>query len=131
MASIESSIDYESKLTIHTVRGQVTVEEIIRKIKEYHSGEITMLVIWDFSEADVSKVSPEEVRSILPVGRKFAETRKVGKTALVFSTDSAYGLGRMYEAFTELEAFPVENRCFKSMKGAMQWLGILPQDSTI
>jgi len=130
MGTIETSIDYEIALTIHTVKGQVTAEEIVRKIEEYYSGETTMLAIWDFSEASVVKLSAEEVRSILPVARKFAETRKGGKSALVFSTDSEYGLGRMFEAFTELDAFPVEIRSFRSMKDAMEWLGIMPLEST-
>ena len=50
MAPIETSIDYPNDLTIHTVTGEVSAEEIIQRIEDYHSGRVTLRVIWDFSE---------------------------------------------------------------------------------
>jgi hypothetical protein len=123
MAPIETSIDYPKDLTIHTLTGAVTAEEIIQRIREYHSGKITMFSIWDLSEASVESYSEEKLRSVLAVGGKYAELRKGGKTALVSSKTFLFGLERMYEMLSEVEGFLVEHRAFRSLEDAKEWIG--------
>jgi hypothetical protein len=123
MAPIETSIDYPSDLTIHTVKGDVSAEEIIRRIEEYHSGKVTLRVIWDFSEASIEDSSDEKLRSLLAVAGKYSEVQKGGKAALVSTETFLFGLERMYEILTEIEGSPVEHRAFRSMEDAKEWIG--------
>ena len=124
MGSIETLIDHENHLSIHTVKGKVSGEEIALKIEAYHSGEPERFAIWDFSEADLTQLTTDDLRSILSVSKISAGQRKGGKTALVVPHDYTYGLGRMWEAFTEFENLPVVNRAFRSLEEAKAWLGI-------
>ena len=124
MASIETTVDGQKNLAIHTVKGQVTEVEIAQKIEEYHLGEPEKYAIWDFSDADVTNLSNEQLKSLVSVGKKFAERRKGGKTALVVPEDLAFALGRMWETFAEMESFAVTNRAFRSIEEAKTWLGV-------
>lgn len=124
MAIIETTSDAQKDLTLHSIKGEATRDELIRIIENYQSEKPLRYVIWDFSEADVSNLSDEDLRSILAVGKKLAEYRKGGKTALVVPHDLSFGLGRMYESLTDFESFWVGNRAFRSMEEAEEWLGI-------
>jgi hypothetical protein len=122
MAPIETSIDYPNDLTIHTVKGDVSAEEVVQRIEEYHSGRVTLRVIWDFSEASIKDSSEEKLRSVLAVGGKYSEAQKGGKAALVSSKTFLFGLERMYEILTEVQSAPVEHRAFRSLKDAKEWI---------
>jgi len=122
MAPIETSIDHPKDLTIHTVTGSVRAEEVIQRIEAYHSGEITRNVIWDFSEASIEDYSDDNLRLVLAVGGKHAETQKGGKAALVSSKTFLFGLERMYEIYTEVQGSPVKHRAFRSLKEAVEWI---------
>jgi hypothetical protein len=124
MASIETSRDYENDLTINTVMGPVTGDEIVRRIVEYHTGEPTKLAIWDFSSADLTRLDIELLKPLAETGKEGYRRRPGRKTALVVPSDLAYGMALMWSALIELEDLPVENRAFRSMKEAKEWLGI-------
>lgn len=124
MAVFQTSIDYQNNLSIHTVTGEVTAQEILQKLEAYFAGEPTMLVLWNFSEAKIAAIPSDEFRRIPEVGKKYAGYRKGGKTALVFSSDAGFGMGRMFEAFSEIEGLSFVIRSFRSVEAAKQWLGI-------
>ena len=124
MAPIKTSVDNENNLAVHTVKGPVKVEEIAGKIEEYHTGEPAKFAIWDFTAADLTNFSNEQLRSLVDVGKRFAERRAGGKTALVVPHDLAFALGRMWESHAKLESFAVENRAFRSIEEAKNWLEI-------
>ena len=122
MATIETLYDYKNNLTLHKVEGILTFEETKNKIEEYYQGTITKYTLWEFTKAEVSKISTSEIQEIVKVARKFAHMRKGGRTALVLHQDLSYGLGRMFEAFSEIESIPYEIRCFRGFIEAREWL---------
>ena len=122
MAPIETSTDCPKDLTIHTVKGDVNAEEIIQRIKEYNTGEVTLRVIWDYSDAIIEDSSNEKLRSVLAAAGKYNEARKGGKAALVSSGDLLFGLERMYETLSEIRNSPVEHRAFRNMEDAKEWI---------
>ena len=69
MGTIETSTDYESDLTVHTARGEVTGEEILERLEQYFEGRTTSRIIWDFSEALLHGMSSREIRAIV-TGRR-------------------------------------------------------------
>lgn len=122
MAPIETSSDLGKDMTLHTVTGAVTAEEVIQKIEAYRSGEITPNVIWDFSEASIEDYSDDNLRLVLAVGGKYTKTQKGGKAALVSSKTFLFGLERMYEILTEIQGSPVKHRAFRSLEDAVEWI---------
>jgi len=83
MAVIESLIDHKTNLTIHTVNGLVDGDDIIQRMEEYHSGEVTKLIIWDFSDADLRDLTTKKIKSITNIGRHFTKSRMSGQKALI------------------------------------------------
>ena len=124
MASIESLHDREKSLTFHKVKGLLSAGEFISTSKAFYAENITLNILWDFTEVDLSKISTDELRQIVREIRIYADARKGGKTALVFSSDLGYGLGRMVETFSEIENMPFELRSFRSLEKAEEWLGV-------
>jgi len=122
MAPIETSTDYPNDLTIHTIKGEVSAEEIIQRIKECSTKKVTLCVIWDFSDAIIEDSSNEKLRSVLGAAAKYNELRNGGKAALVSSEKFLFGLARMYGTLSEIKESPVEHRAFRNMKDAREWI---------
>jgi hypothetical protein len=64
-------------------------------------------------------VSPEDVRTLVALLRKWSELHKLGPTAVVVSTELAYGMLRMLDIL--VEQFCVI-RPFRDMEMAQRWL---------
>lgn len=124
MGSIVTNIDVSLQLTINTVKGHLLIAELLNWVSDYYSGTVTRFILWDLTEANLSKISTEEFRNIVQEVKKKSETRTSGKTAFVVKRDFEFGIGRMIETFGEIEKVNFENRSFRSMADAKKWLGV-------
>ncbi len=122
MPEIETSINYQLDLTFHTVFGDLTSQEILDKLKTYYQGKPTRLILWDFINATWSGIATDELQKTVKKAKKYS--RKGGKTALVFSKDVDFGIGRVLKAFAEIEGYDYEFGIFRDMEDAEKWLGI-------
>lgn len=123
MASkIETVADPERELTTITASGEITADEIIKAIEDFYAGELTRKVLWIMTDASFDKLTSEDVRRMAETTEKYSHMRRTGKTALVFSADTGFGLGRMHEAFRDLQASPVRQESFRSLDEALRWL---------
>ncbi|UCD65437.1 MAG: hypothetical protein JSW69_05270 [Deltaproteobacteria bacterium] len=102
----------------------MTAEEIIKKVEEYYIKHPTKLVLWVMEHAVTSGISSEEIEKIILTAKKNSGGRKEGKTAIVGPKDIEYGLGRMYQAYADIESLPYEYRIFRKLEDAKEWLGI-------
>ena len=66
----------------------------------------------------------EGIEKIILTAKKYSGSRKEGKTAIVGPKEIDYGLGRMYQTFSELEGLPYEYMVFKELEEAKDWLGV-------
>ena len=122
MGNIQVRVELESDLTVYTVTGQVTANDVINIIKKFYGENVTLNVLWDLSQSDVSKLSADDVHSIAHTPRKYAEMRKGGKTAIVAPTDIAFGLARMYEFMTEIQNYSFKTQAFRTTQEVYRWL---------
>ncbi len=122
MANIETSIDYKNDLTINIISGELTLQEILDQFERYYEGETTKQILCDLTNADWSKIPSDEFRQAITKLKKYS--RKGGKTALQFSNDTDFGIGRMIEVFADIEKYDFEFRSFRNRKDADKWLGI-------
>jgi len=125
MAIIETIVDSQGDLSVFTVNGELTADEIIERVEEYYTKHPTKLVLWIMGDVDLSAITREGIERIIQTAKKNTGKRKEGKTAIVGSKDIEYGLARMYEAYTGLENLPYEYKIFKNVDEAKEWLGIL------
>lgn len=119
---IKTVVDPQQDLTTYSVKGSITAGEIMKAIEDFYAGEPTRKVLWVMTEASFDELTSEDVRQLAETTEKFSHMRKTGKTALVFSADIGFGLGRMHEAFRDLHASPVRQESFRSLDEALRWL---------
>lgn len=122
MAPIVMSVDRSADLTEMAVTGEVTVSEILETIEAFYAGGPTRSVLWDFREAALDLAAAREVKPLAQASQRFTAGRVGGKTAMVFSSKSAYGLGRLFDQLRQVADSPVENRSFRDRAEALAWL---------
>jgi hypothetical protein len=122
MATIDTTNDLSLQLTIHTITGEVSPEEISNKIKTYSESGPTEFVLWDFSKAELSKITFSHVETFIALTKQYSSYRKRGKTALVFSSNLGFGLGRIFDTRLELMESKIPYMTFRSKEDALKWL---------
>jgi len=127
MANVKIQVESESDLTVFTVVGELTASDARDIIQKFYEGRVTLNVLLDLSQGDVSKISADDVHSIAHTPRKYAEMRKGGKSAIIAPTDIAFGLTRMYEFMTDIQNYPFKTQAFRTTQEAYRWL--LEEDS--
>ena len=128
MGTIDTNIDLERDIVTHTVSGEITAGDIRDRISSYYEGEVTGLVLWNFSNADIGSISASDVRDLVELTNEHAKRRLGGKTAAVFSSSSAYGMGRMFELSKEVDDRGIGHASFRDLKAALEWLGVTTGD---
>jgi hypothetical protein len=122
MKTITKTIDLENDLTVFTVVGKVTANEIAAAISDFYESDVTSNVLWDLNDSDLGQIDSSEVKRIANLSIKYAEKRSSGKTAIVGSADLAFGLSRMYEMTKEFVKLPFETQAFRDTDEAYKWL---------
>ena len=121
-------IDPGQRLVEMHISGEINVAEVEENLGRLiadpaYRPEYNALV--DLSESPTLFTS-EQIRSLADYVRHrmpMASSRR----AVVVKTDVAFGLIRMYEAFTE--DLPRSFRVFRSLKDAQEWLGLLDRSA--
>ena len=124
MGSINAITDKTQDLTIVTAAGQLTADDLIDWVTHYYAGDVTRFILWDLTQANLSAISFEEVEAHAKSFNRLADSRQGGRSAFVFGSDLEYGLGRMYQALSEIENVPIAFQTFRNIDEARQWLGV-------
>ena len=122
MGTIQTTHDPSRDLTIIKTVGRMKPTEFRKWIADYYSGKVTLLVLWDLTEADFSEIQTGHLRDFAAQTKPLAEARKGGKTAIVSENALEFGMSRMLEAFYDFEGVPFEVQTFHTIDKAMQWL---------
>ena len=121
---IKTEMDVSRNLTVHTVSGDVTFQEIVETLKGFWEGpSLTMKVIWDGRGATLRNISASQLLT-LPyyTGSYLLERRRGGKTAIVAPEKLEYGQSRSIQAGERAIDLPWELRIFGSMAEALEWM---------
>jgi len=113
---------------VATGQGTVTDEDIFA----YQTTVWSRPEVAGFDElVDMSAVehiavqSTERVRELAALSAKMDQPSTVSKFAIVAPQDIAYGLGRMYEAYRELDASTTKHvEVFRRLEDALAYLGL-------
>jgi hypothetical protein len=112
----------EGGVTIFTVTGAVSAEEIIAVATEDMADPQTRDTIWDFSGASSVKLSNLSVKQIADDLTAHAARVEGRRVALVGSGAVQVGLGKMFGAFAALAGLPHDYRVFRNRSRADIWL---------
>ena len=123
MARITSNIIPEEELCIFTIEGSASRDELVDIVINIKPEQRTRNVIWDASNGTVETIGKEDLRSIAKFLKSGHGMRTGGKTALVGPEDLDFGIGRMFQAYATLENLTVQYRIFRTLDGALAWIG--------
>jgi hypothetical protein len=119
-------------LTIHEATEPTDTHEIISLLEDFYQNRVTTYLIWDLDKGGNPELSPNDILQIIGISRKYSSQRKNGKTAIVTDDDLYFGLSRMYETYSEIEAdLSLEVKVFRNFKEAIAWFGIDVKDSWV
>lgn len=122
---ITSKIDPSKQLTTFTVIGKISSDEIIQKIESFYKKQVRNNVLWDFRYSDLDAlIFSNELESI---ASKFFKAnckfQKIGKTAVVASTDLWFSIAKMYAKFIKIRDLSNKIQIFRFKDEAIKWLG--------
>lgn len=129
---IKTRVEKEKNLTIHTATGSLSFSEIVKTLEGFYKSEhYTDNVLWDGRGATIAELSHEQLQELAVYSRKFRHQGiplKVGKRALVVSSNIDFGLARIINSFKDTlgEDIPFEVRTFRTIEEGMKWLADTP-----
>ncbi len=104
------------------VTGLATPHELTEAMAKYYAAYRPKLVLWDFSGASLSGMSPDSFDGLIATSKRFTEVRGPGaRTAVLVNAEIEKILVGAYAAFAE-EVVGVEYQTFFVLADAEAWL---------
>ena len=108
--------------TIQECNGEITTEELLDTAQSFFGIAHTPYIIWDFSLAHMTNISPQVFKQLIDIWQKQGYCRGRCKTAIVAPSDLEHSFSSMFNTIIELWKAPLETRVFASLEKAKQWL---------
>jgi hypothetical protein len=123
MAKITKSYESDIDLTVFTVVGEITFDEVWDQTRIFYlSGKPSKLALWDFTSGTVEPISSQQMNDLAKRTMKISARIEGGKGAFLVPKDIDYGMTRVFQVFSEEEGFPLEVEIFRDMNAAQKWL---------
>jgi len=123
---ITSEVDKTKNLTIYTLTGELTLDDIQNAIKSFwEAHDLTLNALWDVRSAKLTHLKSSDIEGITALIGQYShrfEERKGGKSVVVASSDLQYGLSRILRTLYEIKNFPTQLQSFRQIDEAMEWL---------
>ena len=127
---IKFDINYPLNLTIFTLTGDLTYEDLKDILYPYLKAGSTRFRLYDFSECTVNKSILKEVDRIVEwVDKNFTSYPPDSKITLVVKKDADYEMLRALHLLTKIKSKTWEARVFYSRLEAFEWLDLPPATS--
>ena len=120
---IKPHFDDKMNLNSYICTGPVTAAEIEKQVRILYQGTPSLHAMWDFTEADLSPRSPDDIRGIARRVKDTSHSRAGGKTALVFSTEMLTTMGPLLESIAEIEVPDAKIKIFNDLGAGLAWIG--------
>ena len=125
MMNVETQFDLAKGVRIHKLSGEVNLPQFQDALRElYVSPQFSpdMNALWDIRQADFSKVTQNDVRSLMQVVATHWGKDGKCRAAIVVAGMAEYGICRMYESQFG-HAAPCKIKVFLDMELAWKWFG--------
>jgi hypothetical protein len=119
---IKAHFDDKVNLTTYICSGPVTAGEIEKQVRILYQGKPSLHALWDYTEAVLSTLSPDDVRGIAEMVKNTSHSRAGGKTALVFSTEMLTAMGPLLESISEIEVPDAKIKIFNDLSAGLTWI---------
>ena len=120
--SIESTVNQDLNTILRTVTGELVLPDLKQAFTEstlHPDFKTNMHVIWDLTNADLSKSSSTEIIGAIEFIRSSSENRGTDyKIVIVAPDDLSFGMSRMFEAFGN--ELPISIHVLRNINDAYQ-----------
>ncbi len=124
MDSIDTIIDKDNNLIVHTVKGVLSLDDVRLKVESllddanFVKG---MDVIWDINKAEMTHVEIEDILGLIKFMMENVIRRGTGfKLAIVASTDLGFGLAKMFTGYGQV--LPFAKNVFRTLDEGLAWI---------
>jgi hypothetical protein len=125
---IDVKIDPELRLVVATPQGMLTHEEMVSYQRQVWSDPemAGYQELVDMSQVDrLAFESPARVKELAALSAGMDDPKASTRMAIVASDDLYFALGRMYQAYRELNPSSTRKvEVFRNREAALRWLGI-------
>lgn len=121
---VNTKIDKENKLRIHTVVGYVSKNDLISNLLEIYANpdfNPNMNTLWDVRCADLKSVVMSDVVKTVDFVQGQWNAGKPIRVAFLVASERDYTLATMYETLLEGNT-KLKNKIFRSIDEAICWL---------
>ena len=115
------AIDAARQVVWTVASGVVTYPEVVHHLVEEERDDALGLAEVIDARAATTKLTSDEVRSLVALTDTLLRKGRFGALALVTENDMAFGMARMYQIL--VESLPVEIGVFRELGDAVAWLG--------
>ena len=123
---ISHQINEDLNVVISNLEGKITDSELLHSYKNLYenpSWKPGFSEIVDMRKADMSNVSPTGLKKLSDLVTSYTINAKIQfKTAIIAPDDLPFGLGRLYEAYSDES--PESTSVFREIDKAFEWLGL-------
>jgi hypothetical protein len=112
----------DGSIVVNTFEGKFDTDILLNYLKSNSFCWAKSSVIWDFSKADVSSTSTEDIITIVKKAKAISKMSKGVKTAIVTRSDRSYGLAEQFVILAKQAGFYIEFQAFRNYADAKKWL---------
>ena len=121
MAPIKSRVS-DDDLTIHTVEGNVHLEDIFAHIREYNRSGPTRNTLWDFRGGKVPSLPTDAMQQRAKQTAVDLPPHRVGKVAMLVAESLDFGALSIWSEYSESLVDSLELKVFYDYDRALTWL---------
>ena len=124
--SITTKADPSNELCTFIVNGKISVDKMIRKIELFYEQQPKCNVLWDFRYADLdASIFCNELKNFpYRFFKSDLKFQKIGRTAIVASTDLWFRFAKLYAKFSDVENLHHFIQIFRFIDEANNWLTV-------
>lgn len=113
---------YSTGIFICKINGEVTIDDLGEHAVKNMTSVQKAPVLWDFTDADFSKISIDAWEGFVKKLKPFIKRRAGARTALVGDDDQLYRMLKIFKAWAKIEKYPIEYNTFREIDKAKDWL---------
>ncbi len=119
---IETHRDRKLNLTTFECSGTPTVTEVEHELGGFYGGTPTLHTIWDYTNADLSALTSDEINRLAGFLKDRSHSRAGGRSALVFSMTQLLDLNDRLPSLAELTIEQATIKIFDGLDKARAWI---------
>ncbi len=117
------NVDDDKQLTLYTIIGNISVEDLMTALKRFYEDRPTTNVLWDFTNASGTPPSSQEKDAIFDFIKKHSNKRSRGNIAVIAPQNLGDKMSKMVQEGTMELNLPLQIETFQSIEEALQWFG--------